>query len=93
MLGAARRGSRARRVGDSVLATGPGRPARREQQVPMPRRARGPRRAARGTAGVRAPVPPIAYRYYSHHARLRPFSSAYRRHSGYNATTTAIHTR
>jgi len=36
--GAAHRGSRARRVGDSVLATGPGRSAPREQQVPMPRR-------------------------------------------------------
>jgi len=32
--------------GDSVLATGPGRPAPRKQQVPMPRRACGPRRAA-----------------------------------------------
>ncbi len=37
----------------------------------------------------RAPLP---YRYDSHHARLRPLSSAYRRHRGYSATTTAIHT-
>src|SRR6187551_817289 len=46
VLGTAHRGSRARRAGDSVLATGPGPPARREQQVPMPRRAGGPRCAA-----------------------------------------------
>jgi hypothetical protein len=45
-------------------------------------------------APPRAPLPSIlAYKYDSHHARLLPLSSAYRRHSGYNATTTAIHTR
>jgi len=45
-------------------------------------------------APPRAPLPSIlAYKYDSHHARLLPLSSAYRRHSGYNATTTAIHRR
>src|SRR6188508_2996566 len=36
MLGAARRGSRARRVGDSVLATGPGPPARESSKYQCP---------------------------------------------------------